>query len=812
MKTKNFYLLVLLLVVSFISSTLTAQQKTYIPDNNFEKALIDLGYDNVLDNYITTSNIINVTNLDVRSKDISNLTGIESFTGLISLNITFNQINQLNVTNNTKLKELYCAFNDLESLDLNKNTALTYLDCGFNKLDVLDVQNNTALTVLYADHNNLVDLNVKNGNNVNFINFDVTNNTNLKCIEVDNAVYSLANWLNKDTTSSYDCDGNSGSQDLTHVPDNNFEQALIALGYDTVLDDYVTTANISKVTSLDVSDKSINDLTGIEAFTALTSLNCRKNNLSVLDLSNNLSLTYLNCSLNSISSLDVSKNVLLTNLICFYNNLVTLDVKNGNNINFTNFDARYNTNLKCIQVDNATYSNTNWLRKEAGAIFSVNCNGDSSPGLTYVPDNNFEQALIALGYDTILDDYVTTANINKVTVLDVSDKSINDLTGIEAFTALTSLNCRKNNLSVLDLSNNLSLTYLNCSLNSISSLDVSKNVLLTNLICFYNNLVTLDVKNGNNINFTDFDARYNTNLKCIQVDNATYSNTNWLKKEADAIFSVNCNGDSSPELTYVPDNNFEQALIALGYDTILDDYVATINISSVEFLDVANRGIKDLTGIEAFSSLTTLDCSKNSLSSLDLSNNLSLIDLKCSVNSLTNLDLSKNVLLTNLICFYNNLITLDVKNGNNRNFLNFDARYNPTLSCIKVDDVTYSTVNWLKKDATANYNIDCGGLVFAKSSSSSKAVFSDDESLSTQPQQLLDKSNFKIYPNPVNDVLNINLDYGIKMQQVNFYNAYGQRVFSANTNKIDVSNFAKGIYFVEIETNQGKSTKKVVVE
>ena len=31
---------------------------------------------------------------------------------------------------------------------------------------------------------------------------------------------------------------------------------------------------------------------------------------------------------------------------------------------------------------------------------------------TYVPDDNFEQALIDLGYDNILDDYVTTANIN----------------------------------------------------------------------------------------------------------------------------------------------------------------------------------------------------------------------------------------------------------------------------------------------------------------------------------------------------------------------------------------------------------------
>ena len=37
--------------------------------------------------------------------------------------------------------------------------------------------------------------------------------------------------------------------------------------------------------------------------------------------------------------------------------------------------------------------------------------------VTYIPDDNFEQALINLGYDNILDDYVLTANINTITHL-----------------------------------------------------------------------------------------------------------------------------------------------------------------------------------------------------------------------------------------------------------------------------------------------------------------------------------------------------------------------------------------------------------
>ncbi|MDP6134635.1 MAG: leucine-rich repeat domain-containing protein, partial [Candidatus Marinimicrobia bacterium] len=100
----------------------------------------------------------------------------------------------------------------------------------------------------------------------------------------------------------------------TYVPDDKFEQALIDLGYDTTLDDSVLTANISGVTSLDVSNKEISDLTGIEAFTALTYLNCNSNKLTSLDVSANTALTELFCYENQLTSLDVSANTALAKL------------------------------------------------------------------------------------------------------------------------------------------------------------------------------------------------------------------------------------------------------------------------------------------------------------------------------------------------------------------------------------------------------------------------------------------------------------------------------------------------------------------
>ena len=76
----------------------------------------------------------------------------------------------------------------------------------------------------------------------------------------------------------------------TYIPDDNFEQALIDLGYDDVLDDSVLTATISTVGSLYLENKNISDLTGIEGFTALTNLQCRYNQLTSLDVSSNTAL------------------------------------------------------------------------------------------------------------------------------------------------------------------------------------------------------------------------------------------------------------------------------------------------------------------------------------------------------------------------------------------------------------------------------------------------------------------------------------------------------------------------------------------
>ena len=181
----------------------------------------------------------------------------------------------------------------------------------------------------------------------------------------------------------------------TYVPDDKFEQALIDLGYDTTLDDSVLTANISGVTVLDVSRKSISDLTGIEAFTSLIDLSCAVNQLTSLDVSNNTALIKLYCKNNLLTSLDVSTNTALTQLSVSGNQLTSLKMRNGVTDPLTIFDATNNPNLTCIETLDPAYATTNWNTAngniDAGVTFAYICGVDVDGVSTY--NNNGIKAI-----------------------------------------------------------------------------------------------------------------------------------------------------------------------------------------------------------------------------------------------------------------------------------------------------------------------------------------------------------------------------------------------------------------------------------
>lgn len=71
--------------------------------------------------------------------------------------------------------------------------------------------------------------------------------------------------------------------------------------------------------------------------------------------------------------------------------------------------------------------------------------------------------------------------------------------------------------------------------------------------------------------------------------------------------------------------------------------------------------------------------------------------------------------------------------------------------------------------------------------------------------------NFEIYPNPTSDILNIELKENIILEKVNIFDTTGKLVKETTEKTINLSGFSKGVYTVQVLTEKGIATKKVII-
>ena len=124
--------------------------------------------------------------------------------------------------------------------------------------------------------------------------------------------------------------------DEAHFPDSNFRE-FVTQKFDTnPKDGTLSKDELAKVTDLNcdksysgvTDDEKIKSLKGIEYFTSLKTLSCRRNLLTELDVSNNSELKSLDCGENQLSALDVSNHPALEDLSSYHNPLTALNVSN----------------------------------------------------------------------------------------------------------------------------------------------------------------------------------------------------------------------------------------------------------------------------------------------------------------------------------------------------------------------------------------------------------------------------------------------------------------------------------------------------
>lgn len=73
-------------------------------------------------------------------------------------------------------------------------------------------------------------------------------------------------------------------------------------------------------------------------------------------------------------------------------------------------------------------------------------------------------------------------------------------------------------------------------------------------------------------------------------------------------------------------------------------------------------------------------------------------------------------------------------------------------------------------------------------------------------------NSVNLIPNPVSEMLTISVSENTSIKNVTVYSLLGIKLIETSNNHLDFSNFQQGIYFVNIETDQGTVVKRIIKE
>jgi hypothetical protein len=273
--------------------------------------IIDANHDNEID----VDEALQVTYLNIHTDLVTSLSGIEYFNNLQTFLLWNN--NQYSHTDidihalSHLTQFLYACGNQTATLNVTGLANLTDLTVRGALLPSLDLHGLTSLQSLYLTQN------------CGLTSIDITPAANLAYMTL----------LGNPLTSIY----LNGNPNLRHVWISGSSittidvSALPLLTNLNVDDNQITSLNLLGADNLEYLVCSKNQLTSlnVSANPHILDLRCEKNQLTEIDLSNNTVLSNFTCTENQITYLDLSHST-FRNIFCGSNNLVSLNIKNNN--------------------------------------------------------------------------------------------------------------------------------------------------------------------------------------------------------------------------------------------------------------------------------------------------------------------------------------------------------------------------------------------------------------------------------------------------------------------------------------------------
>lgn len=338
------------------TALLNATPTNYTAYNSNGPTVVDINNDGE----IQLSEAQVITGLNVSSNNITDFTGIENFTNLISFSSYGNPIAVLELNGFSALTNINISqsFGSKTSFVFNNLPSVTHISLVNSNITSIQLENLNSLTNVAAwSNSNLSTLHLISlpslayvwANDCNISNFSITNSPLLVELNLnDNNLFSIgiANFPNLEKLY---LQGNSltsivGFTDLGFLKELNVQNNLI------------TNIQFPAMPSLRFLICGSNGFSSIDLsnFPQLRGLAVNNNQLTNINLSNNLQLQQLNISFNSISSADFSMLANLTTFGCTSNLFTEIDLSGSPLLNGLSFAD--NPNLTHVNLKSGTIS------------------------------------------------------------------------------------------------------------------------------------------------------------------------------------------------------------------------------------------------------------------------------------------------------------------------------------------------------------------------------------------------------------------------------------------------------------------------
>ena len=560
-----------------------------IPDANLKAYLVkqyDVNGDSELSKF-EMERITGFYSYNIENQDVSDITGLEYATNLASLTLA-----SLHLTDLSTLQRL-----DLSNIEHLPIDAEQYYTIDLGNIEV-DTERKVEIPQLFRDaideNNFLYDSNYKLETNE----LDVSDDNRWLTLDTSHvgenrvSIFLQKKDYNKEIENNFDLsysrfeviytvftDAGDTSTEI-RFNDQNLKNALLE-DYDIDDDDKITEHDMLNIGYLELYNKNITDITGLEHAVNCSDINLYNNNISdISPLMELAKLEWVFLGDNNISDLSCLKNRKFAP--------VTILGLEENYLDFSNNSQTLTTYLEEMQKDHENGNEDEWLSMSPAFISSIattqKIGNKQSMNQEVVLDAKIKQKLIELGADANNDGILTRQELYdatqysydeeygyveaKITELDLSNMNITNISGIEYLTNLRSLNLANNKISdFTPLSRMFNLSYLNLHNTGISDISIIPN--------FFNNWPErLEM---------DFSNNKIQDISCLK---------NWAISQTSVYIGWMAGGDIDQRVMHL---NFANNQIT--------DISVINNLRTLAYIDLSNNRVKIISKLKDYNFL-----------------------------------------------------------------------------------------------------------------------------------------------------------------------------------------------------------------